>query len=471
MSNSQIPYTFVPGTKAMASEINANFLALANIVDEGKQFTTDSISEFATTVENRLDEAIGNVLQTNMSNSVNLTNCLTDVTQKIKYTFANGIFTLKAGSKLIVPNGYETDGVTLKFNEIILDTDVTLSNCWNTTSGQNIFYNSSGTLSSMPASMVFSGSTAPTASQYMIWYDTSSNLVKQTSDGGSSWVSGGAFILGTCSGTTTKINSIECIYNGLGIFKNIVWIDKGIKGLIPNGLNSNGTFNNIEYVSNGIVLLDLTSWASLSSSFSGKIARIRRNNGNYEYMFQPNERFITEFTTPSNIAYCYIEDENRWYIWDIADTNPYWNYSEILVYADITLGNGSVNLVSLKRPISLVTKDYLGDFIRRTLQYSGKGLATYNYGGNNNYIVFANGLKVQWGTLTSSVGTITFPQAFNSNKYFATCTNIVTSGYNSGVRNLIKTRTTTNMTVAMGWSTSSSSEYWLNGSTWLAVGY
>ena len=36
MANSMIPYSFIPGTKAKAGEVNANFVALADTIEANK---------------------------------------------------------------------------------------------------------------------------------------------------------------------------------------------------------------------------------------------------------------------------------------------------------------------------------------------------------------------------------------------------------------------------------------------------
>lgn len=45
MTNSMIPYSFVPGTKAKAGEVNANFLALADAIDANKVIAAGDIEE------------------------------------------------------------------------------------------------------------------------------------------------------------------------------------------------------------------------------------------------------------------------------------------------------------------------------------------------------------------------------------------------------------------------------------------
>ena len=45
MANSMIPYSFIPGTKAKASEVNANFIALADKIDTNKAACDEDVSD------------------------------------------------------------------------------------------------------------------------------------------------------------------------------------------------------------------------------------------------------------------------------------------------------------------------------------------------------------------------------------------------------------------------------------------
>ena len=58
MTDVLIPYSFVPGTKAMASEVNANFIALAQGVEDCKTFTNQSMEDFDEQVSKRLDDTL-----------------------------------------------------------------------------------------------------------------------------------------------------------------------------------------------------------------------------------------------------------------------------------------------------------------------------------------------------------------------------------------------------------------------------
>ena len=124
----------------------------------------------------------------NISNwSSNVTNCITEIPQDIKLELNNGTLTLKAGSKVYVPNGSGTfDTVTTTADVSTTRTDTNKCMVWRY---------SAGNLGIFPIQLFYSGPTAPTASTFMFWYDTTENKCKHTSDGGSTWVSGDSFPL------------------------------------------------------------------------------------------------------------------------------------------------------------------------------------------------------------------------------------------------------------------------------------
>ncbi len=51
MTNSMIPYSFIPGTKAKASEVNANFIALADKIDANKAAFEEDVTDINDQIE------------------------------------------------------------------------------------------------------------------------------------------------------------------------------------------------------------------------------------------------------------------------------------------------------------------------------------------------------------------------------------------------------------------------------------
>ena len=61
MTNSMIPYSFVPGTKAKADEVNANFISLANFIEQNKNSTANDIETINKTLNKKADKTDLNV--------------------------------------------------------------------------------------------------------------------------------------------------------------------------------------------------------------------------------------------------------------------------------------------------------------------------------------------------------------------------------------------------------------------------
>lgn len=55
MTNSMIPYSFIPGTKAKAGEVNANFVSLADIIEQNRQTAANDITELTDVVSGKAD--------------------------------------------------------------------------------------------------------------------------------------------------------------------------------------------------------------------------------------------------------------------------------------------------------------------------------------------------------------------------------------------------------------------------------
>ena len=195
--------------------------------------------------------------------SSNVTNCIIEIPQDIKLELNNGTLTLKAGSKLYVPNG---SGV---FDVVTIANDLSVTR--NINSKELYVYNINENSFSMWQD-VYSGSSAPSGQTWMLWYDTSSNKVKATGDGGSTWNDG--FSLPVCSATSnsTQIISIDKIFNGFGYIGSTVFALPGVKGLAPNGRNIDGTYNTAVVSVNSVLTKDITGTGYKEFTLSSAIS-------------------------------------------------------------------------------------------------------------------------------------------------------------------------------------------------------
>lgn len=246
--------------------------------------------------------------------SAYMTNCLTEIPQDIKLELNNGTLTLKAGSKVYIPNGFEQDGTTKKFNTYIFASDTVFASYVN--SRRALFLTSTQELAGQSVDLeFFSGTTAPTGYTYMVWYDTTNNLVKYTTDSGSTWVSGNSFPFAIVSGdnSTSTWTSIDQVFNGFGYIGSVGFVLPGVQGLIPNGRKENGALNNITFSVNNVIL------RIFSSDYTGQMVwGIDGNTTTADVVY-----FMEQDTSPT--------DYTTTWAWLNPETNimsmNYWNGS------------------------------------------------------------------------------------------------------------------------------------------------
>lgn len=229
------------------------------------------------------------------------TNCITEIPQDIKLELSSGTLTLKAGSKSYMPNGA---GV---FTEVTNSADLTYTPTWG--AGYQCFItaivNSSGNINGIGMcreDLQFSGTTQPsTTTNGSLWYDTSNNKIKAYQNG--SWqAENRTLFLGIVTvGVGNVITSIDQVFNGFGYFGSTVFALPGVKGLIPNGRNDDGTLKNTSIALTSVRTQTYTNetandvWFNLQSSQIGGLTGgfydeqnnylIKKSNGNIQQGF------------------------------------------------------------------------------------------------------------------------------------------------------------------------------------------
>lgn len=174
-------------------------------------------------------------------NEHNISNCITNIPQDIKLELNNGTLTLKAGSKVYVPNGA---GV---FDEVVIAGDLSVTPTWlNNNTGVVFYYLAENRITATETSYCVSGSTEPTYLDGGCWYDTTNNKIKKGTS--SSWTDTQKISLpiAVVKSSSNSITSIDQTFNGFGYIGSTVFALPGVKGLIPNGRNADGSLKNIE---------------------------------------------------------------------------------------------------------------------------------------------------------------------------------------------------------------------------------
>lgn len=231
-------------------------------------------------------DALRNTLSTD-----DITNCITEIPQDIKLELNNGTLTLKAGSKVYVPNG---SGV---FDEVVIANDIS-SNSFAGSIARFVFIDiSNNTINA--ASAVFSGQTSPTLSGVGFWYDTVNNIIRRTTDGGATWTTGYSFPICIVTSVSDVATSIDQVFNGFGYISSTVFALPGVKGLIPNGRNADGTLNSTPYTINEVTTVTFSSSYSYNNVECGFLSGT--TNVNY-YTYNKLENFNYIGTTKAQRA-------------------------------------------------------------------------------------------------------------------------------------------------------------------------
>ena len=222
----------------LQSQIKTNANNIAKLQTNKADKTTDFETPITASNKGATMMEINNLVQ--LGNKI--TNCILQIPQNINLTLENGTLTLKAGSKVYVPNGA---GV---FNEVTVGNDakITLDD-YGTQSNIVVMYNQHGNAIHVQGlSFVFSGATAPSGNEYMVWYDTTNNFIKTTSNSGKTWsITNNSLPIALITSKSNVITSIDQVFNGFGFIGSTVFALPGVKGLIPNGRNEDGTLKNI----------------------------------------------------------------------------------------------------------------------------------------------------------------------------------------------------------------------------------
>lgn len=276
-----------------------------------------------TDLANKANVDMDNLTDTgaNIANwSHNVTNCITEIPQDIKLEVSGNTVTLKAGSKVYIPNGFEPDNVTLKFDNVIIDTDKTLT--VSVPGTYMICYNPSANSINVIIGIAdcSSGSTWSASSLFALRYNTTENLIKFTDDTGLTWSNELTFPL--CIATVDSNNNIllNNIFNGFGYIGTETFVLPGVKGLIPNGRNPDGTCKSTELSFTDVKVHDLI-YNNETSHYC-----ILTPNGLYGYgaesIFVSDTRPLPtiDFTTH---AFWYDVPNN--YIWTTNDNGVTWS--------------------------------------------------------------------------------------------------------------------------------------------------
>ena len=243
----------------------------------------------------------------------NITNCLLEVPQDIKLELADGVLTLKEGSKVYFPNGINI------FEEIITNSNVSISNFDNITNSVILFYNANTNTISwhILGQNIYSGETEPTSLLgQSIWFDTANNSIKYVSGANNSWT---ITALTLPFAIVTIINgvpvAIDQVFNGYGYIGSTLFELPGVKGLIVEGVNDDGTLRTVIKTTTSVAI-DSTVGVHSNSVISNLMGTIEDTVWLGESDKYPSTEGVLAtpryLNTITNFIQIYYGDSNSW---------------------------------------------------------------------------------------------------------------------------------------------------------------
>lgn len=187
----------------------------------------------------------------------NITNCITEIPQDIKLELNNGTLTLKAGSIVYVPNGA---GV---FDAEIVNVDISFSLDANNT---YMLFKQPGEdkIDFVPKNRTYSGPNITYGDgygDYLVGYDTESNscgLYENDGKNHYNFMRNESFPICIFTVSNGAISSIDQVFNGFGYIGSTMFALPGVKGLIPDGRNADGTLKNNPFETTNVLICQTT---------------------------------------------------------------------------------------------------------------------------------------------------------------------------------------------------------------------
>lgn len=194
-------------------------------------------AEQATIAQNNNKE-IENIID-KQSFKYKITNCITEIPQDIKLELNDGTLTLKAGSKVYIPKGKDSSGNNI-FSEYITSSDLSFGASSLGSTKRFVSYTNNSIIAGSWESFT-SGTTVPSSGYY---YHSEENKIYR--DGAVVNDMSLPLMFGDYV-TQSGFSSIDQVFNGFGYIGSTVFALPGVKGLIPNGRNEDGSLRNIEF--------------------------------------------------------------------------------------------------------------------------------------------------------------------------------------------------------------------------------
>jgi len=271
----------------------------------------------------------------------NITNCLLEVPQDIKLELVDGVLTLKEGSKVYNPNGFESDGTTKKFDEVVITEDIS-----NSTVGNGdvlIAVGMDNTLLALNIASVTVDERPTNPVNFFMYYNKTTNKVEVYD---TTWFSDSSFPIAIVERTVNGFTNIKQVFNGFGYIGSTVFALPGVKCLIPRGRNEDGSLKSDLFTSTTVKIHSATS--DYSNPTATMVFDSLGNIGVHKY-FEGDE-------IPTNIGYAWVyhRPSNLTLQWNATESKYLPTATQFVYLADVNVASGQIKSLTPKLPFHAV---------------------------------------------------------------------------------------------------------------------
>ena len=352
------------GQQIIDNKANIDF---SNLSEEAIQKINGTILE---TLDNKVDLDGGNYVGSPLEDYVHkhamvdkITNCITEIPQRIKLELNDGVLTLKAGSEIIIPNGFEADGITPKFDYVTVESDISkhsLEAVTETLWVINCFNRDGKLIPTLNYASLSTSTTSVPNDKYGLNYNPSTNLVYAYNNGTTDSIPMSLPLGIVTVKSDGTITSIDQVFNGFGYIGSTVWVDKGVKGLIPLKRTKDETLNNVEWENSKLLV-------SNGSLFSDANSLIYLDGGLHHSKYWGE--YPSEIPVGGSNGTYYNSTENIFYY----NKGSAWVQGRVLRLADV-IGTSSITSFNPKQPFRAVDSNEFKPLVQNLVQ----GLIRYD---------------------------------------------------------------------------------------------
>lgn len=296
-------------------------------------YVDDNISSINSSLSNKADKS-NSILDYNITDSINyrnITNCVIETPNKINVSLSTdgqGVITIKAGTVTYLPNGFEADGTTRKFDTYIIQEDITRTNFGTGTGYLTLMYlPSDNTMTICNLTDVYSQQDEEGVSGkygFLLYNLGENKLYDQL-------YQYKTLPIAIIKITDDIITDITQVFDGFGYVGSTLYMTPGISYLCCNGRNDDSSYNNVKLSNNDILIYTVPE----------------DSNGIYDVFYDGEELFLCsnlyiQSTFPDNPIendMLYNELENRYYIY----RNSNWESIIGCFCSRIEVFNGRIN--------------------------------------------------------------------------------------------------------------------------------